>query len=141
MTFTSEEKKERRMLRLAQLIHDHWEEGSGMDTRFFAEPLIHNTMVTIGKSTRGDSYCEHIVPRAYIRDECVKMYENGASVEQVKDQLKANLWIAFISPDEAETLNKTHKTTMPDGWVFGESDPLERLKIANIKLVQELGSQ
>lgn len=123
------------MLRLAQLIFDHWEEGSGMDTRLFAEPLIHNTMVTVGKSARGDSYCEHIVPRALIRDECMKMYENGASVEEVKDQLMAHLCIAFISPDEADQLNEAHKTTMPDGWVFGKSDPLERLKIAGIKLV------
>lgn len=123
------------MLRLAELIFDHWKEGSGMDTRLFAEPLIHNTMVTLGKSVRGDSYGEHIVPRALIRDECMKMFANGASVEEVKDQLMAHLWIAFISPDEAEILNKAHKTTMPDGWVFGQGDPLERLKIAGIQLV------
>lgn len=135
MEFTLEQKKERRMLRLAQLIFDHWEEGSGMDTRLFMEPMIHNTMVEAGRSVKGDSYCEHIVPRALIRDECLKMYDNKATVEEVKDQLMANLWIAFISPDEAEVLNKHHKTTMPEGWVFGKGDPLERLKVADIKLV------
>jgi hypothetical protein len=137
MKFTPEQIKERRMHRLAQLIFDHWEEGNGMDTRFFEVPLIHDSLVEKGRSAKGESYREHIVPRALIRDECLKMYDRGETVEEVRDQLVAHLWIARISPEEAEVLNRTHKATMPDGWVFGMDDPLARLKLAKIELAEQ----
>ena len=136
MKFTPAQIKERRMYLLAQLIFDHWEEGQGMDTRLFEVPLIHDSLVERGCSAEGASYREHIVPRALIRNECLKMFDRGATVEEVRDQLMDHLWIVRISPEEAEILNRTHKTTMPDGWVFGQDDPLARLKFANIELAE-----
>lgn len=136
MEFTPEEKKERRMRRLAQIIFDHWEEGSGMDTRFFENPLIHDSMVSKGQSVKGGSYREHVVPRALIRDECLKMFNNGATIDEVKEKLMTYLWIVKITEEEANHLDHIvkHKMTMPDGWVFGEGDPLARLKNAGIEL-------
>jgi len=38
MNFPPEQVRARRLLRLAQLIYDHWEDKSGMDTRFERPP-------------------------------------------------------------------------------------------------------
>lgn len=139
--FTLEEKKERRMFRLAQIIFDHWEEGAGdptqpgMDTRFFQIPLIHDSMVKKGLSVKGGGHREHVVPRVFIRNECLKMFENGATIDDVKEKLMTYLWIVEITKEEAAHLDHVvkHKETMPAGWVFGEDDPFVRLKEADIK--------
>lgn len=136
MEFTLEQVKERRMLRLAQIIRDHWEEKNGMDTRFFEVPMIHDSYVMKGQSVKGGGYREHVVPRVLLRDECMKMYDSGATVEIVQLMLNRYLWIVDITKEEASHLDNNHglKTKIPDGWIFGKSDPLARLKFAGIEL-------
>lgn len=126
----------RRVARLAELLRDHWEEGSGFDTRFFQEPFIHDPMVMRGISTQGGEHREHIVPRAYLRDRCLEMYENGASVAQVQQAIVKHLGIVRISRAQAYYLDhELHlKTTMPDGWRFGVDDPMARITKAGIDL-------
>jgi hypothetical protein len=128
---------QRRAMLLAQLLHDHWEENSGFDTRFFHEPFIHSQWVLRGRSINGDGYSEHIVPRMVIRDECVKMFRNGASISAVRDAIIAHLGIVKISPTEAHHLDHVlgWKTTMPPGWRFGIDDPMARISDAGIKLL------
>lgn len=135
MKFTSQQIKKRRLRRLAEIIHDHWEEGSGMDTRYFDHPFIHNNFVVAGQSTEGGEYREHVVPRVYLRDKCLEMYENGASVDDVTEVLLANLCIAMITSEQAALLNKRFRDTMPLGWVVGKSDPFERLHTVGIEIV------
>jgi len=135
MNFTHDRIKERRFAVLAKLIFDHWEEGSGMDTRYFDHPFIHDDFVVNGQSTKGGSYREHVVPRAYLRDRCQELYANGRSIEDVGRLLMDNLRIVLITLTEAETLNERYKTTMPPGWTLGESDPLARLREVGIDVV------
>lgn len=129
--------KQRRMLRLAQLIHDHWIEGSGMDTRHFELPLIHDSLVEYGRSTKGGNYREHAIPRVVLRDACLQMFDANATVEAVSLALMANLWIVRITIEEAQYLDKKLglKTRMPDHWKFGSGDPFARFHKAGISIV------
>lgn len=133
--FTKEEVKRRRLLRLAQLIYDHWEEGRVMDTRYFDHPFIHNEHVELGQSLVGGSYREHVVPRAYLRDQCMSLFEQGAQLDDIVNILEANLRIVRVSPEEADLLNSQFKSSMPEGWRLGEDDPLQRFHLASIKVV------
>lgn len=135
MTYSKEQLRERRILRLAQLIYDHWEEGSGMDTRIFQVPLINDGLVLWGQSLSGGTYREHAVPRVLIRDGCLEMLDEGAGVEDVKHRLLQYLWIVHITESEAARLNAAYKMYMPEGWVFGEGDPFARFKAVGIELV------
>jgi hypothetical protein len=126
--------KERRFRRLAEIIYDHWEEGSGMDTRFFSHPFINDVFVVIGQSAEGGNYREHVVPRVYLRDKCLEMFSNKATIEDVAKILLENLLIVKITKEQADELNSTLKIAMPDGWVLGKSDPLERLYRVGIKI-------
>lgn len=136
--YTISEVKRRRILRLAELIHDHWVEGSGMDTRLFELPLIHDSIVDYGQSTQGGSYREHAVPRIVLRDECLRMYDANATVEEVAAALMKNLWIVRVTHEEARHLDNTLglKTRMPPGWRFGVDDPLARFHQAGISIVR-----
>lgn len=64
------------------------------------------------------------------------MYKNGASISQVAEMIDKYLRIALITTEEAARLDSDLglKTSMPNGWVFGEGDPLARLVAAGIKL-------
>jgi hypothetical protein len=128
--------KHRRMLRLAELIHDHWIEGSGMDTRHFELPLIHDSLVEYGDSSKGGNYREHAVPRIVLRDECLQMYSASATVEEVASALMKNLWIVRITNEEARHLDNSLglKTRMPEGWKFGVDDPFSRFHVAGISV-------
>lgn len=67
--------------------------------------------------------------------------------DQLSDQelsaiLKRNLGIAYITHDEQKKLDSKAyglKTKMPDGWCLKTGDPLDRLKAADIELVDEFG--
>ena len=143
MDFTKTQILERRFLRLAQLIHDHWAEGSGMNTDLFKEPLIHDSFVIRAVSIApGATYSEHVVPRVFLRDQCMSMYSTGATVEAVSKILMRYLWIAKITPEEADRINHQlgYKTTMPPGWVLGKDDALARLHEAGINLQPSPGA-
>jgi hypothetical protein len=105
-----------------------------MDTRYFDHPFIHNEYVIKGQSTEGGDYREHVVPRVYLRDKCMEMYENGSSIDAVVEVLLANLRIVKITPSQAALLNEEFRDTMPDGWVLGKDDPLERLHLKGIQV-------
>lgn len=134
MKFSDETIKERRILRLAQMIFDHWEEGSGMDTRYFDHPFINDVYTVNGQSINGCEYREHVVPRVYLRDRCLEFFDQGATIEDIKNILIKNLRIVKITNEEASRIDTLHKTTMPEDWVLGVSCPLERLRIAGIEI-------
>lgn len=127
----------RRARLLAHLLRDHWEEKSGFDTRFFERPFIHDHMIWRGRSTNGGGYREHIVPRIVIRDGCLSMLSEGASIDELRHAIIAHLGIVEITPEEAQYLDHKLKLKirMPEGWRFGIDDPLARIKAAEIEIV------
>jgi len=91
----------------------------------------HDELITVGKSKAFEAakaldpdysgWREHIIPCTLIRDEFIQMVEAGATVAELAQMLKTNLAIVMITPEEAALIDSTYKTTMPDGWNFGDS--------------------
>lgn len=100
-------------------------------------------LITVGYSVKGreqerngkNAYREHIVPCTLIEREAIRMLKEGATVEQVAEMIKANLFILKISDEEANTLDNILglRTVMPEGWQFGQ-DVYSRITFANIQL-------
>ncbi|WP_460057719.1 hypothetical protein [Pseudomonas sp. S2_D06] len=128
------EKKQRAIKRLAEIFRDHWEEGRVGSTRIF-EHVIPDEWLICGKSSSGGSYREHVVPCVLIRDQSIKMYEEGKMIEDVAKMIDRHLAIVLISEEEKDRLEKQRgwKTTMPEGWVFGSGDPFARLTSSEIE--------
>ena len=102
-----------------------------------------DNLITVGYSVKGreqelagkNAYREHIVPCTLIEREAIRMYNDGATIEQVADMIKTNLFILKISDEEANTLDNILglRTVMPEGWVFGQ-DVYSRITFANIQI-------
>ena len=102
-----------------------------------------DSLITVGYSIKGraqeatgkNAYREHIVPCTLIEREAIRMYNEGASAEEVAAMIKANLFILRISDEEANTLDNilSLRTVMPEGWKFGD-DVYSRITVANIQL-------
>lgn len=102
-----------------------------------------DNLITVGYSIKGrlqelagkNAYREHIVPCTLIEREAIRMYNEGSTIEQVADMIKANLFILKISDEEANTLDNILglRTVMPEGWQFGQ-DVYSRITFANIQL-------
>ena len=88
---------------------------------------------------------EHIVPMAYLIDQLRKLIlENKHSDKELSYILKRNLGVAYISYEESLELDKKGsglKISMPAGWNLETDDPLDRLKIVGIILVNEDGQE
>jgi hypothetical protein len=78
-----------------------------------------------------NAYREHIVPCDFMMREAIRMFEMGATVEEVASMFEKNNKILLISDDEATKVDSKHKTTMPDGWKIGD-DILARIHYAGI---------
>jgi len=135
--YTDDQIKQRQIFRIAQIAYDRWEDKEGFDTNLFGRILIHDRLVMKGHSTNGGTYREHVVPRVVLRDECLRMFDNKATVEDVASAIMRNLIIVQITAEEAYRLDHQAKLKrrMPDGWVFGRDDPFDRIRAAGIKLV------
>ena len=82
-------------------------------------------------------YKEHIVPLGYLANEIWKVLEeNKLSDQECADLLYKHLGIAIITPDEARLVDVENglKVCMPERWVFGKDDPLDRFKHCGIEL-------
>lgn len=132
-SYTQDEKKKRAMKRLAELFHDHWEEGRVGSTRVF-EHIVPDEWLICGQSTSGGKHREHVVPCVLIRDQSIAMYQRGRSIEDVAKMIEKHLAIVLISEKEREILDKAFgwKTIMPPGWEFASGDPFARLTMAGI---------
>lgn len=102
-------------------------------------------LVTIGYSKKGreqeingkSAYREHIVPIDWTINKAFDMLKNGATVEEVAQMFKRNIFVALISDEEQDLLdNKLGlRTSMPEGYDDGH-DPLTRLKFAGIEIYE-----
>lgn len=135
MKFTKKEMRSRAIKRIAEILHDHWEEGRDGHSRTF-EVIVPDEFVIDGQSINGGSYREHVVPCATLREGSKAMYERGATIEDVASTLDKYLRIVLITNEEAHRLDVELglKTTMPKGWDFGDGDALARLIVAGIEL-------
>ena len=90
----------------------------------------HDELITIGRSKAWEAakaanpdyvgYREHIVPCVMIREEFIRMVGEGAAIVELAQMLKSNLAIVMITNEEAAHIDGTYKTTMPEGWNFGD---------------------
>ena len=79
---------------------------------------------------------EHVVPLSVLRD----MLFNNASVRagdanEVSRILAENLHSAVITREEALYIDKTYRTTMPEGWKPG-TDPFIRYELLDVELLE-----
>lgn len=133
---TQSEKKLRAIKRLAEIFRDHWEEGRVGSTRIF-EHVIPDEWLICGQSSSGGKCREHVVPCALIRDQSIKMYQEGKLIEDIENMIEKHLAIVLISAQERYILDNKcgWKTKMPNGWSFGSDDPFARLTLAGIKII------
>jgi len=133
--YSVEEKKQRAIKRLAEIFYDHWEENRVGSSRIF-EHIVPVAWLISGQSTSGGTYREHIVPCSLIRNQAIEMYDNQASTIEVANMIEKHLRIVLISHEEAGHIDKDLglKEIMPDGWKFGEGDPLARLHAGGVVL-------
>ena len=102
-----------------------------------------DSKITVGYSVKGrlqemsgkNAYREHIVPCDLIMREGKRMFDEGATVEEVATMFERNTFILKISDDEANTLDNVLglRTVMPEGWQFGD-DVYSRITFANIEI-------
>ncbi|WP_179995429.1 hypothetical protein [Acinetobacter sp. YH16053] len=87
---------------------------------------------------------EHIVPMSYLFNGLWGLIKTDQlSNQELSTILKRNLGIAYITHDEQKKLDSKTcglKNKMPDGWCLKTGNPLDRLKAADIELVDEFGA-
>jgi len=135
LPYTQTELKARALKRVAMVLQGHAEEGRFPHSRFF-ERLVPDSWITEGISVKGSEHPEHVVPCAFLARACMERFDAGATVDEIAEILETNLRIVRISREEQIHIDFElgYKSTMPPGWVLGESDPLERLTVGKIVL-------
>jgi hypothetical protein len=83
----------------------------------------------------GRPYREHAVPSNKIMEIGEEMFKQRKTKAEVADMIRRNLFIVWISPDEAYKMDIEMKmrSTMPPDWEDGDS-PWARLSAAGIKV-------
>lgn len=117
-------------------------------SRGFSGFDVIDSKITVGYSIKGriqehngkNAYREHIVPCDLIMREGKRMFDAGATVEEVATMFEKNTFILRISDEEADLLdNKLGlRTVMPESWQFGDS-VYSRITFANIQLEDKKG--
>jgi hypothetical protein len=84
-----------------------------------------------------NAYREHMVPCDMMNRQGIKMFNEGATVEEIAAMFQTNNKILLISDDEQDLIDNKMglKCEMPNGWNFGD-DVFARIKAANIVLEQ-----
>ncbi len=86
---------------------------------------------------------EHIVPMGFLLNSLWVLIEKDEySDEQLVKILRKNLGIAYITYEEAKLLDSKKiglKSSMPLGWCIETGDPLDRLRSAEIVLIDDQG--
>lgn len=136
--FTDDELAWRAFSRVARILYEQWEEFRGGDTRLF-DWLVSDAYTCVGRSVNGSEYREHLVPRALIRDICIELYDEGASIEYVAGVIRKLLKVAWISREEANYIDAELglRTRMPDGWEYTSGDYMARLRAGKVSLATD----
>jgi hypothetical protein len=139
--FSHEEMLGRAFYRIAWNIRSMWEEKGSSDTRLLIEPMIPDDFVLVGQSKaavdKANQYKEHVVPRMMICEECHRMFEHGACVEDVGRFIRKYLKIVLLTKEEQDRLDKWAnlklRQSMPTGWTFRDGSVFARLEFARIE--------
>lgn len=131
--FTDEEVKQRAVRRAAFVLYELWEEGRGAHSRLL-ELLVPEAYVTVGISTNGGGWREHLVPLSFIRDHCFSLFDDGKDLSEAAAFISTHLKVAYITLEERQRLDFELglKGKMPEDWSPG--DYLARLEAAGINL-------
>ena len=142
MPFTFEELRDRAFRRVADVLYSFWEEqkdavprSAAVHSRLF-DTLVYNEYIELNKKSKERTYPEHVVPCAYIRNLAFQMYWDGRDQAAVAQMISRLLRIAYITPQEAKTLDAVHKYTMPEGWDPVDGSVLRRLEDAGIQVLK-----
>jgi len=135
--FTDEEVKRRSVRRAALVLFELWEEDRGAHSRLL-ELLLPDSYILVGTSVNGGGWREHLVPLAFIRDQCFKLFCEGKGIEEAAQYIDQHLKIAHITREEREKIDVELglRSKMPETWEPG--DFLARLKAAGINIVERL---
>jgi len=117
---TDLEVTERSFLRLARYIRQMHTEGASQHTRVF-DYFIPPKAIPRGKSHKGYSHPEHVVPCAFIRDTCLSYFakDKDYSLDDLVKLIRRLLVIVDIAEEERKTLDIgpfALKDKMPPGW-------------------------
>lgn len=136
-TFTDVEIKQRAVRRGALVLFELWEEGRGAHSRLL-ELLVPDSYIIVGTSKNGGGWREHLVPLAFIRDQCFEIFENGDGIDAAAKFIDEHLKVAYITPDERRKIDFELglRGRMPDEWTPG--DYLARLNAAGINLADRI---
>lgn len=137
--FSPEQIKERAFLRIAHILYEHWEEGTGPHSRLFDillnhieknEFIVGNSVAVLAAGRGGP---EHVMPCAFIQEQCRQLFDKGKSEQEVADYIEANLKIVRVTQEERKRLDSKPglKAKMPPGWKDGD-DIMQRLHAAEI---------
>lgn len=138
---------DRAFIRLARYIRLMQTTDVSRDSRVF-DYFIPDNAVLRGRSRKAPArnfHPEHVVPCAYIRDICLKVFDGAkiydeatvvdASIEDIVPILRRLLAVVRISQDEWKCLDEgpnALKYSMPDNWDFETGCIYERLHEKNI---------
>lgn len=141
MAFTDDELRRRAFERVALALFSFWEEQKDRQPRYAAvhsrifETLIYNEYIKLNEKATNREYPEHVVPCAYIRNHAFDMFWDGKTTNEVAAMIGRLLRIAYLSEEDARTLDAVHKDTMPDDWNPENGSILRRLEDAGIQVV------
>lgn len=131
----TEEMIKRSFLRAARYIHA---EGASAHSRA-VEIFVPDEFVPRGFGTKGPGHREHVVPCVYLREKCLDLFAEGATIEQVAQFLRRYVVIVDITKDEQGCLDRSIanggmglKNSMPPGWQLDTGCIFQRLHDANI---------
>lgn len=123
MLRSNDEIIQRTFKRVAYVIRGYWEEADSkgqrrrVHTRLF-DHLVPDAWVFVGISKNGGGHREHLVPCAWIRNQAMLMFDQGAEIDEVATMIRKTLRIARIAQSEAKKLNAVPglKSGMPSNW-------------------------
>lgn len=133
------------VLKTCRLLVSHFRNclvyGKGFNTRLFSHMLhpekqfvFAGTSISVGDDT--PTHPEHVVPCAFMIEECKRLIKEGMSDELIAPLLEKHWKVAVITKEEQKRLDYDlgWKSAMPPKWRFEDGDTFERFKLAKITL-------
>ncbi|WP_433704441.1 DNA translocase FtsK [Paraburkholderia sacchari] len=129
---------QRSFVRLVRYLLQTRLASEGAHSRCF-EYYLAEEQVPTGYGKNGGTHPEHVVPCAFLRDRCIARLAQGASVEEMAQEIRPFLVIVMITEAECSYLDNGPacgglglKDTMPANWDFETGDIFARLHVADI---------
>jgi hypothetical protein len=148
--FTPEQIKKRAFLRIAHILFEHWEEGTGPHSRqsdillnhIDKNEFIEGESVAVSPDDPGGP--EHVVPCAFILQQCLKFFDKGKSegksevevMKGVAEYIERYLKIVLVTKEERRKLDSKQlglKDKMPRDWKDGD-DIMVHLNVAGVRI-------